>query len=104
MGYRSLPPASFFAFCGSECRFDAAQLFVENKNWKRCKLTGKEGELNLIELLQKFHQQMLPNYGGYVAKMFFPEWVPAIQFYAQPTHRILKKCWNDWFDPATRQG
>jgi hypothetical protein len=26
------------------------------------------------------------------------------QSQTQPTHRILKKCWNDWFDPATRQG
>jgi hypothetical protein len=70
--------------------YDAAQLFVENKKWKRCKLTGKEGELNLIELLQKFHQQVLQNYGGYVAKTFFPELVPAIQFYANLTGEVRK--------------
>ena len=24
--------------------------------------------------------------------------------FTQPSHRILGKCWNDWFNPATRQG
>ena len=70
--------------------YDAAQLFAENKNWKRCKLTGKEGELNLIELLKKFHLQILQNYGGYVAKIFFPELIPATQFYANLTDEVRK--------------
>ena len=44
----------------------------------------------MIELLQKFHPQILQNYGNFVAKTFFPELVPAIQFYARLTDEVRK--------------
>jgi hypothetical protein len=72
--------------------YDAAQLFAEteDRNWQRCKLTGKEGELNLVEMLDKFHQQMLQVYGSYVATTFAAELMPAAQFYAKLTEEVQK--------------
>jgi hypothetical protein len=70
--------------------YDSAQLFTNDRNWQRCKLTGKEGELNLIELLDKFHQQMFQKYGNYVATTLGSELMPAAQFYAKLTEEVQK--------------
>lgn len=72
--------------------YDSAQLFkeTEDRNWQRCKLTGNEGVLNLVELLDKFHQQMLQIYGSYVATTFAEELKPVVQFYAKLTEEVQK--------------
>ena len=38
---------------------DAAQLAANSREWKRSKLTGKEGALELAPILQEFHHRML---------------------------------------------
>jgi hypothetical protein len=73
--------------------YDSAQLFAETKGrncWDRCKLAGTEGELKLVEMLDKFHQQMLQIYGNYVATKFGIELIPAAQFYATLTAEVQK--------------
>jgi hypothetical protein len=70
--------------------YDAAQLFTEDRNWQRCNLAGTEGELDLVDLLDKFHQQMLRVYGTYVATTFAAELMPAAQFYAKLTEEVQK--------------
>lgn len=69
---------------------ESTQLVAESKEWKRCKLTGKKGMLDLVVLLEEFHHYMLKSYGGYVAKTFFPELLPAAEFYADLTSEVLK--------------
>ncbi|HTX22455.1 MAG TPA: hypothetical protein VMD27_11460 [Candidatus Aquilonibacter sp.] len=69
---------------------DSAQLLADSKEWKRCKLTDKNGTLDLVKLLEEFHHHMLKSYGGYVAKSFFPELFPAAKFYANLTSEVLK--------------
>jgi hypothetical protein len=69
---------------------DAAQLAANSREWKRSKLTGKEGALELAPILQEFHLRMLESYGGYVAKLFFPDLFPAAKFYSELTNEVKK--------------
>lgn len=69
---------------------DAAQLVEDSKEWKRSKLTGKEGQLELAKLLQEFHHRMLATFGGHVAKIFFPDLFPAAKFYSGLTNEAKK--------------
>lgn len=69
---------------------DAAKLVAENKTWPRSKLTGKEGKLELVTLLDEFHARMLQHYAGYVAKTFFPELFPAAEFYGCLTEEVRR--------------
>jgi len=67
---------------------DATKLLEENKDWPRSKLTGKEGNLDLVTLLEEFHLRMLQHYAVYVAKTFLPEIFPAAEFYGRLTEEI----------------
>lgn len=69
---------------------DAAKLAAENKTWPRSKLTGKEGKLELVTLLEEFHARMLQHYAGYVAKTFFPDLFPASEFYGRLTEEVRR--------------
>jgi hypothetical protein len=56
----------------------------ESRDWKRSKLSGSE-TLELVPLLLEFHVQMLQSYAGFVVRTFFPELIPAAEFYGQLT-------------------
>src|ERR1700678_2160592 len=45
---------------------NAAVLVSEPYTWKHSKLTGKEGDLNLVILLEEFHSRMMQQYAPYV--------------------------------------
>jgi hypothetical protein len=51
-------------------------------------LSGKEGKLDLVTLLDEFHARMLQHYAGYVTKTFFPELFPAAEFYGRLTEEV----------------
>lgn len=82
----------FVEFAEVRIVYDSAQLFkeTEDRHWQRCKLTGNEGVLNLVELLDKFHQQMFQVYGSYVGTTFAEELKPVVQFYAKLTEEVQK--------------
>jgi len=70
---------------------DAAALFAQTKTWPCSELTGKEGELDLVTILEESHCRMMQQYGPYVAKTLFPDLCPAAAFYGRLTeeaHRI----------------
>jgi hypothetical protein len=69
---------------------DSAKLVAESKTWPRSKLTGKEGKLELVKLLDEFHARMLQHYAGFVAKTFFPELFPAAEFYGRLTEEVRR--------------
>jgi hypothetical protein len=69
---------------------DATKLVAENNTWLRSKLTGKEGKLELVTLLEEFHGRMLQHYAGYVAKTFFPELFSAAEFYNRLTEEVRR--------------
>ncbi|HEY5345090.1 MAG TPA: hypothetical protein VIK62_01955, partial [Verrucomicrobiae bacterium] len=69
---------------------DAAQLAANSREWKRSKLTGKEGSIELAPIVQEFHHRMLESYGGYAAKLFYPDLFPAAQFYLELTNEVKK--------------
>jgi hypothetical protein len=69
---------------------DAAKLVPENKTWQRSRLTGKEGKLELVTLLDEFHARMQQHYAIYVAKTFFPELFPAAKFYSRLTEEVRR--------------
>jgi hypothetical protein len=66
---------------------DAAKLVSESRDWKRSKLSGSE-TIDLVPLLHQFHVQMLQSYAGFVVRTFFPELIPAAEFYGQLTHEV----------------
>ena len=82
----------FTEFAEVRIVYDSAQLFKETANIHRprCKLTGNEGALNLVDLLDKFHQQMFQKYGSFVATTFAAELMPAAKFYAKLTEEVQK--------------
>jgi hypothetical protein len=67
---------------------DASKLVAESRDWKRSKLSGVKGTLELVPLLREFHVQMLQNYAGFVVRTFFPELIPAAEFYSQLTREV----------------
>jgi hypothetical protein len=64
---------------------DAASLARESRNlekdWHYSRLKGTEGQLELVPLLAKFHEQMLKSYARHVAKLMYPELEAAAEFY-----------------------
>ena len=64
-----------------EVAADASQLLSESREWKRSKLAPVRGTIDLVECLSEFQSQMLQNYALFVANMFFPELMPASDFY-----------------------
>lgn len=70
---------------------DPARLTRDSRQWKRSCLKANANEIDLLEILQEFHIQMLQSYGGYVATTFFPELVPASEFYTILTEEAKKR-------------
>lgn len=69
----------------------ASALLADGCRWKRSGLKASRGDLNLIEILKEFHIQMLQSYGGFVARTFFPELLPASKFYAKLCEEVRER-------------
>ena len=67
---------------------DAKILVSESRQWQHSQLSADKGEIDLIEILKRFHIQMLQSYAAFVAKTFFPELQPASEFYAALTKEV----------------
>jgi hypothetical protein len=70
---------------------DAGELIKESRGWKNSRLSGSEGKLDLITLLQEFHVQMLQSYAKFVSQSFFPELNAAAEFYKRLTQEVEQK-------------
>lgn len=70
---------------------DPARLTRDSRQWKRSGLKADADEIDLVEVLQEFHIQMLQSYGNFVATTFFPELVPASEFYAILTEEAKRR-------------
>jgi len=77
---------------------EAASLVADSRDWRYSNLKGTEGTIQLVPLLKEFHIQMLQSYAGFVVRTFFPELIPAAEFYgiltteiqtAHPGHRMV---------------
>lgn len=66
----------------------ASKLISESRDWKRSKLSVANGTLELVPLLREFHVQMLQSYAGFVVRTFFPELIPAADFYGGLTREV----------------
>lgn len=75
---------------------DPARLTRESRQWERSGLSAKSDAIDLLEILHEFHIQMLQSYGNFVATTFFPELVPASDFYGYLTAEVKQK------DPEAR--
>ncbi len=67
------------------------KLIKESRGWKNSRLSGSEGKLDLITLLQEFHVQMLQSYAKFVSQIFFPELNAAAEFYKRLTQEVEQK-------------
>jgi len=70
---------------------DAASLISRNSQaraWTYSKLKGSEGIIELVPLLKEFHIHMLQNYAGFIVQTFFPELIPAGEFYSLLTNEV----------------
>jgi len=69
-----------------EVRADPARLVRGRpRDWERSKLSPEADEIDLLPVLREFHIQMLQSYGNFVATTFYPELLPAYDFYAALT-------------------
>jgi len=69
---------------------DATALVSQPYTWRHSKLTGKEGDLDLVALLEEFHCRMLQQYAPYVAKTLYPDLFPAAEFYGRLTEEVRR--------------
>jgi hypothetical protein len=67
---------------------NAADLLEQTRSWNLCRLTADRGEIDLIKELQEFHIRMLNDYAAFVARTFFPDALPAAQFYGNLTKEV----------------
>jgi len=74
----------------------AETLLKRSRRWARSQLTAERGEIDLIEILKEFHFHMLKSYATFVVKFFFPELLPASEFYAGLTKEVRMR------DPIAR--
>jgi hypothetical protein len=70
---------------------DPVRLVRESRQWERSKLNATSDPIDLVKTLHEFHIQMLQSYGSFVATTFFPELVPASEFYANLTEEAKRK-------------
>jgi hypothetical protein len=68
---------------------DPAVLLKQSRDWKRSKLARHNADLDLIELLREFHLCMLNGYSRFIIDTFYPELVPADEFYSKLTIEAL---------------
>ena len=66
----------------------AKTLLKGRRGWTRSRLTAEAGEIDLIEILKEFHHHMLTSYATFVVKFFFPELLPAAEFYSELTKEV----------------
>jgi hypothetical protein len=81
---------------------DPVELLAQTRSWNICKLTADRGEIDLVKELQEFHIRMLNDYASFVAKTFFPDVLPAAQFYGNLTKEV--KTLNQSFTMAFVHG
>ena len=70
---------------------DPGRLVRESRQWQRSDLKEDSDTVDLVETLHEFHIQMLQRYGNFVATTFFPELVPASEFYAILTEEAKRR-------------
>lgn len=70
---------------------DPKILTRESRDWKKSGLKPESPPVDLIDILHEFHIQMIQSYGSYVAKAFFPELVPASEFYLSLTEEVKRR-------------
>jgi hypothetical protein len=71
-----------------EITADSKQLTAESREWEYSGLKANRGPVDLIETLEEFHIQMIQNYATYVVRTFFPELLPASEFYERLTEEV----------------
>jgi hypothetical protein len=72
------------------------------------RMKGEDLPLNQLKVLEP-SQAVVPQFFSFIelfstARLLFRSCIQTCHFFSQPSHRIFGKCWNDWFNPATRQG
>ena len=67
---------------------DSSKLLHEYHDWKRSKLSLEHGELDLIKLSEEFNYQLRRNYGGFMARHFYPKLECIDQFYWKLTQEV----------------
>ncbi len=67
------------------------RLVRESRQWQRSDLKEDSDTIDLVKTLHEFHIQMLQSYGNFVATTFFPELVPASEFYANLTEEAKRR-------------
>ncbi len=70
---------------------DSADLLKEFKDWRYCRLTASHGTLDLIEMAEEYYRYLLGHYAPFIAMAFFPELLPAHQFYGRLTNEVTAK-------------
>lgn len=70
---------------------DPERLTRESRQWQRSGLKEDSDTVDLVKTLHEFHIQMLQSYGNFVATTFFPELVPASEFYANLTEEAKRR-------------
>jgi hypothetical protein len=69
---------------------NAAVLVSQAYTWRHSKLTGKEGDLDLVVLLQEFHCRMMQQYAPHMAKTLYPDLFPAAEFYGRLAEEVRR--------------
>jgi hypothetical protein len=67
---------------------NAEDLLAGSRLWTLSRLNKSHGEIDLIKTLQEFHVRMLEHYAPFVARVFFPDLLPAAKFYAGLTKEV----------------
>jgi hypothetical protein len=71
-----------------EVTVDAEALLSGSRDWKHSKLSPSHGKIDLIKTLEEFHIQIVQNYATYVVRTFYPELLPASEFYGQLAEEV----------------
>jgi len=75
---------------------DAVKLCEAYRDWKDSHLTPGHGTLDLIDLTTECYHRLRTNYGGFIAKVFYPELVNLDAFYWSLTQEVTRR------DPRAR--
>lgn len=69
---------------------DAANLCKAYTNWKDSRLMPEHGTLDLIDLTTECYHRLRKDYGGFIAKVFYPELVDMDAFYWSLTQEVRR--------------
>jgi hypothetical protein len=75
---------------------DAVKLCETYRDWKDSHLTPKHGTLDLIDLTNECYRRLRKDYGGFIAKVFYPELLEMDTFYWSLTQEVRRS------DPLAR--